>query len=164
MIELLNRYDIYFNFFSFGTLLVTVFSGFLAVFTLTIKQKSRPTLDLGLMYFWFALFFLGYFVAAVVYSPLAVYHRYMTLGFIFPALIHLVQWILRYPENTHPRLRRGFLVVQYLLAIGMISAFIWKTQTVPIKFHFNGHYWDFDAETISRYGAYLIMAYIFLAP
>ncbi len=164
MIELLNRYDIYFNFFSFGTLLVTVFSGFLAVFTLTIKQKSRPTIDLGLMYFWFALFFLGYFVAAVVYSPLAVYHRYMTLGFIFPALIHLVQWILRYPENTHPRLRRGFLIVQYLLAIGMISAFIWKTQTVPIKFHFNGHYWDFDAETISRYGAYLIMAYIFLAP
>lgn len=164
MLELLNHYDIYFNFFSFGTLLVTVFSGFLAVFTLTIKQKSRPTIDLGLMYLWFSLFFFGYFIAAVVYSPLAVYHRYLTLGFIFPALLHLGQWILRYPENTHPRVQRAFLIIQYLLGIGMIGAFIWVTQSSEIKFHFNGHYWDFDAERISRYGAYLIMLYIFLIP
>lgn len=164
MIELLNRYDIFFNFYAFGALLVTVFSGFLAVFTLSIKNKSRPTLDLGLMYFWSSLFFLGYFIASALYSPLAAYHRYMTLGFVYPIFIHFIQWVLRYPENSHPRLQRGFLIVMYLLAIGVISVFIWKTQSAAFKFHANAHYWDFDAEAISRYGAYLIMVYIFLGP
>lgn len=160
----LNQYGIYFNFFSLGSLVVSVFTGFLAVFTLTIRNRSRATIDLGLVYLWFALFFSGYVVAAAFYSPLAVYHRFLTLGFIFPALLHFNQWIFRFPENTHPRLQRTFLIVQYLIAFAIMGAFIYATRQAGIKFHFNGHYWDFDAELFSRIAAYWIMAYILSIP
>ena len=164
LLELFNYYNIYFNFFSFGTLLVTVFMMFLTFFFFSIKNKSKPTFEFAMMCMWFSLFFLGYFIAAALYSPVAVYHRFLTVGFIFPGLLHLVQWIFRYPTDSHPKTRRGFLYAQYGLAIITLAIFIWRTSSVGVKFHANGHYWDFDAEAISKYVAYLIMAYVFLVP
>ncbi len=78
--------NIYFNFFSFGTLLAVVFTGFLSVFLLTLSNKSKGTLHLGLAFFFFALFSLGYFLAAMYYAPEAAWHRYFTLGWVGPPL------------------------------------------------------------------------------
>ena len=91
--EFLFDWNIYFNFFSFGTLLAVVFTGFLSAFLLTLPNKSRSTLHLGLTFLFFALFSSGYLVAALYYDPLAAWHRYFTLGWIGPAFIHLAQFI-----------------------------------------------------------------------
>lgn len=162
MIEFVNKYNIYFNFFSFGSLLVTVFVGFLAMLLLQIKQKSKSTIDLGLAFTWFSFFYLGYFIAAAIYSPEAANHRFLTVGFILPGFLQITQWSLRYPTDTHPRFRKWLLWIQWVVAIAIIVVFYVKTREVAIKFWPNGHYFDFDAETISKLVANFIMVYLFI--
>ncbi len=152
----------FFNFYSFGTLLVTIFIFLLSVFFLTLPNKSKSTLHLGLGSFFLSLFSLGYFLAAFYYHPNAAYHRWFTGGFILPAILHFGQFFLHYPENTHPRATKLVLYVQYFIAIITVSLFIFVTAKSGKKFHFTGHYWDFDVEPISKLLAIMIILYSFI--
>ncbi len=154
--------NIYFNFFSFGTLLAVVFTGFLSVFLLTLSNKSKGTLHLGLAFFFFALFSLGYFLAAMYYAPEAAWHRYFTLGWVGPAFIHLAQWVRKFPRDHHPKASRILGIVQWIGWIGLMSYFIYVTQQSDYKYHFTGHYWDFDAEFASKIGSYFIILYLLI--
>ncbi|MCB1168137.1 MAG: hypothetical protein KDK33_18410, partial [Leptospiraceae bacterium] len=158
--DFLNQLNIYFNFFSFGTLLALVFTGFLSVFLLTLPNKSKGTLHLGLGFFFFALFSLGYFIAAMYYDPQAALHRYFTLGWVGPAFLHLTQWVRKFPRDHHPRASKILGLVQWFLWIGLMGYFIYVTQQSDYKFHFTGHYWDFDAEFASKIGSYFIFLYL----
>ncbi|MBW7857417.1 MAG: HAMP domain-containing protein, partial [Leptonema sp. (in: Bacteria)] len=129
---------------------------------LQIKQKSKSTIDLGIAFFWFMFFYLGYFIAAAIYTPAAANHRFLTAGFILPGFLQITQWVLRYPENTHPRFQKVLLWTQWAVAIVITGAFYVKTRGVVIKFWPNGHYFDFDAETISKIVAIFIMVYLFI--
>ena len=153
-------FNIYFNFFSFGTLLAVVFTGFLSVFLLTLPNKSTGTLHLGLAFFFFALFSMGYFLAAMYYAQEAAWHRYFTLGWVGPAFIHLAQWVRKFPRDHHPRASRILWMAQWAGWIVLMSYFIYMTQQSDYKYHFTGHYWDFDAEFASKIGAYCILLYL----
>lgn len=154
--------NIYFNFFSFGTLLAVVFTGFLSVFLLTLPNKSKGTMHLGLAFFFFALFSLGYFLAAMYYAPEAAWHRYFTLGWVGPAFIHLAQWVRKFPRDHHPKASRILGIVQWAGWIGLMTYFIYVTQQADYKYHFTGHYWDFDAEFASKIGSYFIILYLLI--
>lgn len=151
--------NIYFNFYSFGTLLVTIFTIFLSTFYLGLKNKSESTFHLGLACLYLSLFNFGYFYAAFFYHPDAAYHRWFTGGFILPAILHFGQFFFYYPKNTHPKAARIALIVQYIIAIIVVSIFIYVTSKSGKKFHFTGHYWDFDAEPISKFLAIMIGIY-----
>ncbi len=151
--------NLYFNFYSFGTLLVTIFTVFLAIFYLTLKNKSESTFHLGLAFFYLSLFNFGYFYAACFYHPDAAYHRWFTGGFILPAILHFGQFFFYFPKNTHPKVAKIALYVQYAIALLVVTIFIFVTSKSGKKFHFTGHYWDFDAEPISKFLAIMIMLY-----
>ena len=80
--EFLEPYTKYilFNFFSFGTLLVTIFTFALAYFFLTLPNKSESTFHLGIGFLFLAFFNTGYFLAAFCYHPIAAYHRWITVS------------------------------------------------------------------------------------
>ena len=159
--EFLEPYTKYilFNFFSFGTLLVTIFTFAFAYFFLTLPNKSESTLHLGIGFLFLAFFNTGYFFAASYYHPFAAYHRWFTGVFILPAILHFGQFFFKYPRDTNPKLSK--LVFRIMWAVAILGAilFISGTWNADRKFHFTGHYWDFDAEPISRMLAVLIAIY-----
>jgi tetratricopeptide (TPR) repeat protein/HAMP domain-containing protein len=159
--ELIERLSasLFLNFYSFGTLLVTIFTALFAIFFLSLSNKSKSTFHLGLAFLFLSLFNLGYLFASSYYDPGAAYHRWMTVGFILPAILHFGQFFLNYPRNTHPRMARLILRIQYAIAITTTIIFIYVTTQSGKKFHFTGHYWDFDAEPVSKLVAVMIILF-----
>ncbi len=162
--DLLNQYFIYLNFFSFGAMLPTSFALFFAFFLLAIKNKSPYTNALMKSFLLQGLFYSGYFIAAMFYHPLAAEHRLFTVFFIYPALLYALRFILLFPENNWPRFARALLILQWIIGIVLFILFFYITRTADKKFHFTAHYWDFDAEFISKIVAYFILLYIFIIP
>ena len=81
---------IYFNFFSIGALIPTVFHLVITIFLFSIPNKSRATFHLGIAFFLLAIFNFAYFIAASVYHPFGAYHRWLTVGVILLALKHIL--------------------------------------------------------------------------
>ena len=110
-------YDaIYFNYLSFGTLLSFIFTILLGIYLVTLPRKSKSTFHLGLGFFFMGLFNLSYVVAAMLYKPEAAFHRWGSVGFILPAILHLTQWLFYFPEDNYPRVRKVFQYTQWILA------------------------------------------------
>jgi len=162
MFDLLNHYNVFLNFFSFGSMLVTFFTFFFAVFFFTIRNRSPYTTALALAFLFFGFFNLGYWISSMIYHPAAAAHRFLTLGFVYPSLLYIAQFLFLFPESTHPKIRKVFLFVQWAIGFVIITIFYFLTRNVEYKFHFTGHYWDYDAEYISRIGAYFIMLFVLL--
>lgn len=154
---------IQFNFFSFSTLLVFAFTFLFAVFFLSLRNKSESTLHLGIGCLFLSLFNLGYFFAASYYDPIAAYHRWFTGGFVLPAILHFGQFFFKYPRDTNPSLSKKTLIGMWTIALIADAIFITGTFSADRKFHFTGHYWDFDAEPISKMLAVLIAIYSFIS-
>ncbi len=152
----------YFNYLTFGNLLGCIFTSLLGIYLITLKGKSKSTLHLGLGFLMMGLFNLSYVFASMMYDEVAAFHRWGTVAFILPAILHLTQWIFYFPEQTHYKIRKGFQIVQYTIAIVVSIVFIVLTLKAGKKFHFTGHYWDFDAEELSRLVGILIFTYIIL--
>lgn len=114
----------------------------------------------GLGFLYQAIFQLSYVFGSMYYDPLAAYHRWGTVATILPSIIHFVQWVWKFPENTHPRFSRGMMIVQYAIAIGILAYFIKVSSESGTKFLFAGHYYDFDADAFSRIVAAMIGLYV----
>ncbi|MBP9889128.1 MAG: SpoIIE family protein phosphatase [Leptospiraceae bacterium] len=158
-------YDaIYFNYLSFGTLLSFIFTILLGIYLVTLPGKSKSTMHLGIGFFFMGLFNLSYVMAAMIYQPFAAFHRWGSVGFILPALIHLTQWIFYFPEETYPKFRKGLQYTQWFIAFAVEGVFIYVSLHSNTKFHFTGHYWDFDAEWVSKIVGIVIFGYLLLFP
>ncbi|MBI3395666.1 MAG: hypothetical protein HY042_07525, partial [Spirochaetia bacterium] len=153
---------IFLNFYSFGASLETVFTLFVALFLLTLKGKSKSTVHMGLAFLMLTPFNAAYILAAGYYDPFAAYHRWLTVFFVTPAMIHFAQWIFRFPSNTHPRVARTFMIVQWIISVALWIWFVFKTYTADKTFLFDGHQWDFDADDTSRIIAFEIMGFLLI--
>jgi PAS domain S-box-containing protein len=156
--EIVN--NIYFSFFSLGAIIPVVFHLLITIFFFSIPEKSRATYHLGYAYFYITLFNFAYVFAASYYHPAAAYHRWLTVGVIMLAETHYTLFIFNYPNPGNPRTERILWVFQYLVSFLITALFMWITfQTAPI-YHFDGHYWDFDADQISKWIGVVIAIYL----
>ncbi|MCB1192551.1 MAG: SpoIIE family protein phosphatase [Leptospiraceae bacterium] len=151
------------NLYSVGTFLVAIFTSTLAIYFLRLPNKSKSTFHLGMSLLYLSIFNLGYFFAAIVYHPNAAYHRWLTGVFILPGILHFGQFFFKYPKDMYPGLSKVILVAMYVFAIFAAIVFCYETYNADRKYHFTGHYWDFDAEPASRLLAILIAIYSFLS-
>ncbi len=149
------------NYLSYSSLLGAVFSCLLGIFLLSLRNRSRSTVHLGLAMLSFVPFMFSYLLSHAAYAPWTAFHRWFTVGCIFPALIHLTQWVFKFPENTHPRVSRGFMVGQYVFCGVFILEFFRRSLNADITFRFVGHFWDFDLIEYSRFIALLILLNLF---
>ncbi|MCE9501365.1 MAG: serine/threonine protein phosphatase, partial [Leptospira sp.] len=124
-----------------------------------MPNKSRSTFHLGIGFVCLSLFLSGYLAAAAIYSPIAAYHRYFTTFFVLPGIIHIGMYMMKFPEDNHPKASRIISVTGWIIAIFAEIYFIIKTFSVEKKFHFTGHYWDFDAEPVSKTFGIVIVLY-----
>ncbi len=149
---------IYLNSFSIGSLIAVAFFVISAIFMLSLEQKSRATFHLGMAFAILAVFNFGYLISATIYHPLAAYHRWVTVTTILLAEIHGNLFYLCFPEVSHPRFTKWFARIAYVVTIVIILAFFVMTVKAEKVFLFNGHYWDFNADEISKIIAIVIVA------
>ena len=151
--------DLYFNYYSVSSLISFAATLVLTIFLLRLPKKSQATLYLGLAFFVLCLWNLAYTYAALYYHPLAAFHRW---GSVFGSALvspFLARFFLVYPENTHPRFTRIFFAIHLSTAFLVTGYFIYRTLVTPYYYHFDGHYWDFDADGLSRMvGLYLMLS------
>ena len=153
---------IYHNFFSVCALIPAIFMLSLGIILLRVPRKSKATLHLAITYVLLMIFYSGYIVAAMVYHPLAAYHRWITAGFATLSEIHFIMVFFYLPDEKFPRPARILGAVLYCISITMWAIFIAITYNSPKIFNFDGHYWDFSADTISMYMAFMIIAYLLI--
>jgi methyl-accepting chemotaxis protein len=107
------------------------------------------------------IFHIGYVISNSVYDPASAYHRWITVTFIMLVLTHMNMFHLHYPDRKPRGVTLTALILQYTVSIFLSVLFMLKTAGGPTIYHFAGHYWDFDAEIISRQVALVISAYVF---
>ncbi|XDD50303.1 SpoIIE family protein phosphatase [Leptospira sp. WS92.C1] len=154
--------DILLNYYSFGSLLSFLTVMLTSGVFLFIDKKVSSTKHLALGAFLLGIFQFGYVFAAVLYHPFAVYHRWLTVGLILPAILHIGQFVARYPEDDAPRFNLVTTIVLWGVAILSVGYFCLSTYSAPIKYHFTAHHWDFNAENVSRTIAIIIFSYVFI--
>ena len=134
----------------------------LAIILLLIPSKSKATLHLGITFLMLTVFDLGYFLSAMIYHPLAAYHRWLTAGIVTFAEIHFIIFLFYFPEERNLRAAKWIGTSLYAVSIVSVAAFFFITYNSPKIYNFDGHYWDFDADAVSKYIALLIIIYVFI--
>lgn len=153
---------LYFNFFTIGAFIPFVFGAYLGISFLLIKNKSRATLHVGLLLVMISIFYFGYFISSTLYHPLAAYHRWITAGIILPGLAHMTLFFFYFPDEKYHARAKKLLFVLYAVSAVILLTFIIISLNSAKIFHFDGHYWDFDAEKISSFLAMMIILYIII--
>ncbi|BDA80460.1 serine phosphatase [Leptospira kobayashii] len=150
------------NYYTFGSLIVTVLTGILATFFLTLRDKTPATKHLGLACVFISLFQLGYFLAAFYYHPIAAFHRWLTGGLILYGIIHFGQFFFRFPNDADKKIGDTLLYITYSIASIVVLWFFYETFNSEKKYHFTAHHWDFNAESASKILGIFIVCYSLL--
>ncbi|MCB1323043.1 MAG: SpoIIE family protein phosphatase, partial [Leptospiraceae bacterium] len=151
---------IYVNYYTVGTAIVLCICALITYFATTLPERSRASLHIAFGFGYMGGMGAAYMLSAMIYDPTAAFHRWITVGFVLPAATHCTQIFLHFPNTTRPRLARGLLIGQYIMAILVSGYFMYQTLQVPRIFHFDGDYWDFAADDLSKNVAYVILAYL----
>ena len=114
----------YLNAFSIGSLIAVVFFAVIAIFLLSVKDKSKATLHLGLAFAIMSVFNIGYVVSSSVYHPAAAYHRWLTVAMILSGMCHINIFYFYFPTERNPRIAKIFTRVIYAFTIAVTLAFI----------------------------------------
>ncbi len=149
---------IYFNFFTIGALIPSIFMGVLAYFFISMKNKSKVSFHFGIVFFLSVIFGLSYAVSASFYHPLSAFHRWFTVPTVMILLFHYSIAVFSFPDVRFPRFRKIFIILGYLVSIAVVLIFFRESYNSGKVFLFAGHYWDFDADRASKLvGAFLIL-------
>ena len=160
---ILDSINVYFTYFSVGALIPSFFDLFLAyLFLFSIREKSRSTFHLGIAFLYVAFFNMAYFIAASYYAPGAAFHRWLTVILATLSQAHFCMFIINLPKELSRRTRKTLLAVMYGVSIVTAAVFYARTLHAGTVFYFTGHYWDFDADEVSKFVAYVILSYVAL--
>ena len=152
--------NLFLNFFSIGALIPLLFVMFIALLLIRIRDKGESTWWLASFAIVYCLFMLPYFPASVLFHPAGAYHRWFTVPFVLLTFTFLAQFFFHMPSNTHPRFAKVSFFVQCIVALGVTVLFVARTFHAGKVYNFDGHYFDFDAEEISRLVGVFIILYV----
>lgn len=150
------------NYYTFGSLIVTVLLAVLTTFFFSLKDRTVATKHMGLACLFLCLFQFGYLLGAFYYHPIASYHRWITGGFIIFGIIHFGQFFFRFPDNEDSRTANIIQVSLYAVAIVVVLWFLVTVSQGERKYHFTAHHWDFNSEGASRLLSLFIAGFSFI--
>ncbi len=155
--EIMN--SIYLNFFSVGAIIPFVFMLLIALFLISLPNKSKAAVHFAIFASGLALFNLGYVISGSIYHHFAAFHRWITVSAILFLEIFVATFFFRFPEERNLKTSRNLMIVQLILATLLTLYFFYKSWSASVVYNFDGHYWDFDADEPSKYVSYLILLY-----
>ncbi len=147
----------YFNFFTIGALIPTIFMGLLAYFFSVLKNKSPAAVNFSRFLALSTIFFLSYVVAAAIYHPAAAFHRWGTVVTVVPGMVVMSLAVFNFPDIRYPRFGKIYLAVWFVI-YAVTSVYFYYDSLYSAKvFQFSGHYWDFAADASSAIYAMFIV-------
>lgn len=154
--------NLFFNFFALGALLPSAFMFFFAGFFIMIKNKSQATKNLAAGYSVLTFFFFAYFITALIYEPWAAYHRWVTVPTVLAGIVQIIIIGLTYHKSVNKRFVKIVMVTGYVMAAVLTILFYIESLKSDIIYHFDGHYYDFNEEKISKLiGAAILLWFVF---
>jgi HAMP domain-containing protein len=150
------------TYYSVAALNLVAFISFFAIFLFSIRGKSRATWNLAIAFTFYAAMGVAYFFSAAYDDPSMAFHRWMTVGGTLYGCLFLGMFFMAFPRPVNNWLYWLYSGLIFVLSILLTANFAWQTLDAPRKFHFAGHYWDFDADRASLIVGVLILGYIIL--
>ncbi len=151
---------IQFNSFSLGSIIPVIFFFTTGIFLLNTKNKSKATEIVGKAYLLLGIFNIGYFLASSIYHPAAAFHRWLTVALILISVLAMGYFFFYFPNPKAPKFSKVYLYTGVLIAFITLVVFAIVSLQSNVVFLFRGHYYDFDAEGISKNIGIIIMLYL----
>ncbi|MCX7632620.1 MAG: SpoIIE family protein phosphatase [Turneriella sp.] len=154
--------SIYLDYFTIGSLIPAVFLFICSAVFYKVRDKSRATKIVASSLLLYGIFVSSYIVASTFYHPLAAFHRWSTVGLVLITVAFLTQIFFEFPEPKNLRLSRLLFRSMIAIALGFTAWFMSQTYSAGYVYHFEGHYYDFDADEASYIISLAILAYVFI--
>jgi PAS domain S-box-containing protein len=126
----------------------------------TIRNRSKASTSLMLLYFFLGMQNAGYLISAIYDHPLAAYHRWITVISVIPGVIYMTRFFFMFPDLKAVMTGRILFYVQWAVSLAVSGFFCYSTYGTDTLFHFGGHYWDFSRDRLSFLVALIINGYI----
>ena len=152
----------YATFFSIGSLIILLIGIVFFTFTFFLKEKSKQTFHFAISLLCLSCFHLFYLIAATTYHPLGAFHRVGTVIFALMGAPHICYLFISYQAKYYPEVKkigRILFYIFYAILIYVVFIFLIHILSVDKLYYFSGHYWDFDADSISKQIGILIVIY-----
>lgn len=142
---------VFLNFYVVSILIGSAFYFLVSVFIFVgIKDRTKATTLLGWTFLFAGILAFAYVPGYAIYHPYAAYHRWGTVPSSLFNHIFLAQVLYHMDTPKFPRAARIVFYVQIFLAVLASAIFIKVTLTRETVFIFSGHYWDLDADDITK--------------
>lgn len=150
--------NIYHNFFTVCSLIPTAFTFLLGILFTFIKEKSIETKILISTYYMMGVFYLGWFIAAIVYHPIGAFHRWLTIiGCLSCGVLYLA-FFMFFPKNIFGKKNKVLIsLISIYFTIITILFFIHSLKHGDTFYNFESHNYDF---LLSSYDMLIIFSLI----
>jgi len=143
--------------FSAGSLIAAIFSITFALFFIIGRNRSKATKNMGIAFALLSLFHFALFAAFSLYNPYAAYHRCITVASVMFTQIHIILFVIQYPDNRNLSVSKYIRVSLYIISFIISLFYIIQSFKSPKAFTFDGHFWDIDNKTSNFAAALTIM-------
>ncbi len=154
--------SIYLDYYTIGAVIPVVFLYICAAAFFQIKDKSKATKTLATVMLVYGTFVASYIVASSFYHPYAAYHRWNTVILVLVTITMLTQIFYEFPVPTGGKKHRILFWIMLIVSIGLSLWFMAQTIEANYIYHFEGHYYDFDADDASYIISLAIFALVFI--
>lgn len=152
----------YFDFFTIAAMIPVIFMATLAFVFISVKKKSKATKQLIISFFFLFVFYLFYFISAVFYHPLAAFHRWVTVAMALYGTLYFSLIIFYFPDERHPLFGKIYKLSLLFANSIIFIAFIIQSLKSETVYKFEGHYWDFEIDFISKIVGLFVIFELFL--
>ncbi|MBI3396047.1 MAG: SpoIIE family protein phosphatase, partial [Spirochaetia bacterium] len=137
---------LFFNSTAVSMLICVIFALVTVAYLVSLKSKSPSTRSLIAFFTGSMLVNLGFFIAAFIPHPLAVYHRFLTVGGALTAVAMMSQFAYRFPRANQVKEARIVFIIMALASLGVFSEFAVKAFRTEPEFFFAGGLFNFPQE------------------
>lgn len=152
--------SIYLDYFTVGSVIPVLFQFICSAVFFRVKDKSPATRVVSSALFIYGVFVSGYIIASTFYHPLAAFHRWITVGFVLISVTLLTRLFFEFPTARAVKWGRIETIAMAVVGLGFAAWFMAQSLEVGYVYHFEGHYYDFDADDASHVISIVILAYV----
>ncbi|TGK18990.1 HAMP domain-containing protein [Leptospira fluminis] len=150
---------IYLNFYSFGSILAGLFCLYIAIFFITIKERSQAALILGGAGLSAALFHFAYAIGFMTVEVWGVYHRWLVIPTALMTFSHLVLVFFYFPSPKYEKFGLS-LYLLLLFVIGVVTVYFVAISYRSVGIFVKGnHYRDFETYSFYKYYSIIVLVY-----
>lgn len=134
------------NYYSIGYISGTVFSAFLIIYLLSLKEKTRQTWLLIAYFFFTFIFNFGFVLRAIIFSPdIAKPASFLIALYTCFANFVLASFIYSFPRNINRRESRIVSILLIFAGIFGYAYYLLKNVDSPVTYNFESQLYEFQS-------------------